>query len=455
MSLQDIVNVSIDATTRTPTRAGFGTPLLVTYHANFPELVRTYSEPADLLVDGFLVTDPTYLMAVALKAQDPSVNQFKVGRRATAFSQAFRLTPVNTAEGYVYNFTIVSPDGTVTAITYTNGAAETVASIVTALTALITAITDLTAADNVTHISVTADNSGELFDVLDSVSASDPVFNAANMAFIDETVDPGIVADMTAIRSFDDDWYGFTLDCGGKATWTALAVWVEAETILALADSMDTEILLDTAGNLFEVLETAAYARTVGCFNRNRLLSWFGTRWMGAQLPRDPGTSTWAFKELAGLVPDKLTTTEKNAIRNLDTGVGAGNYYIRLARFNVTLEGTSGSGEYIDITRGIDLITARMQEGVFGLLASQPKIPYEDSGVDQIRSEMLGVLGRVTSTPAAPNILAADPAPTVTAPLVSTIDTADKALRRLPDMNFQGTLSGAIHKVVITGTLTV
>ena len=52
-------------------------------------------------------------------------------------------------------------------------------------------------------------------------------------------------------------------------------------------------------------------------------------------------------------------------------------------------------------------------------------------------------------------ILAADPAPTVTVPKVADVSAADKTARLLPDMKFTGTLAGAIHKVTITGVVSV
>ena len=50
-------------------------------------------------------------------------------------------------------------------------------------------------------------------------------------------------------------------------------------------------------------------------------------------------------------------------------------------------------------------------------------------------------------------ILAADPAFTVTAPAVADVSAGDKTARTLPDVDFDATLAGAIHKVEISGTV--
>ena len=50
---------------------------------------------------------------------------------------------------------------------------------------------------------------------------------------------------------------------------------------------------------------------------------------------------------------------------------------------------------------------------------------------------------------------AADPAPTVDAPLASAVSANDKAQRLLPDVTFTAVLAGAIHEVQVRGTVTV
>ena len=66
-----------------------------------------------------------------------------------------------------------------------------------------------------------------------------------------------------------------------------------------------------------------------------------------------------------------------------------------------------------------------------------------------------GVLAALGARHGLTGVLAADPVPIVQAPLVADIDPADKAARILPDITFQATLAGAIHKLVITGVLSV
>ena len=57
MSLEDIVNVTITAQTSTPSKLGFGTPLIATVHSVFPDLVREYKKLSAMIDDGFVSAD--------------------------------------------------------------------------------------------------------------------------------------------------------------------------------------------------------------------------------------------------------------------------------------------------------------------------------------------------------------------------------------------------------------
>lgn len=440
--LDTIVSVTITALTVTPDRAGFGVPLLLGFHTVFPERVREYaggSAAVDMVADGFLTNDPLVRMARIVASQNPRPATIKIGRRATGSAQSINLTPTNTTEGFVYTFSVVSPDGIVTAVTFTNGAAETVATIVTALVALFTAIAGLTATDNTTDLDLDADTLGELFDIQTAT------LTRPGVDLIDNTPDSGIAADITAVELEDSDWYGTALDSNGKAEVAAAATSIEALTHIFTPTSADAEVLDDTAGNIAETLDVANLNRTALLWSGN-VLSAAGAAWLGKNLPQDPGSITWAFKTLVGVAADNLTTTETSAVESNDA-----NHYQRIAGVDITRLGTMASGQFIDVTRTIDAITARIQEGIFGLLVTLRKIPYTDKGVSLVKAEILGVLRDFQADGALDDAVE----PVVTAPKVADIDTADIANRLLPDVSFTARLAGAIHSVVIDGTLTI
>ena len=73
MPIADVASVTISVSGAGPSRAGFGEPLIATLKTPFSSGVREYSTLAGMTADGFLVTDPAYLVATNLAAQRPSV----------------------------------------------------------------------------------------------------------------------------------------------------------------------------------------------------------------------------------------------------------------------------------------------------------------------------------------------------------------------------------------------
>ena len=93
---------------------------------------------------------------------------------------------------------------------------------------------------------------------------------------------------------------------------------------------------------------------------------------VGRCFPADAGTPTFAYKTLNGVaVSSKVTNSAQTKLDANNI-----NYYITIGGQNVTLKGKVSSGEFIDIIRSIDWMTARIQENVFAYLASADKIPY-------------------------------------------------------------------------------
>jgi len=442
MSLEDIVSVSISAQTTTVSRLGFGTPLIARYHTLFPSVVREYKSLSAMTDDGWPATDPAVLMATKIASQNPKPAKWKIGKRVNVFTQDVQITPINTDEFYEYAFDIVVGT-TTTSISYTNGGAETVATICTALQALINAVAGITATDNTTDVSVETDTDGDL---VDYVSISD---EPDNVQFKDITADPGIAADLTAIESVDPDgWYALLLDSNSEAEILASAAFIEARKKIFLTNTSDTEVVDNVVSNdVMSDLQSFAYARTAIIYSQARLLNWTGAGWAGNRLPSDPGSSTWAFKTIASVQVDgNLTGGQTSVIESK-----GGNVYRTIAGVNVTTFGITASGEYIDVTRFIDWLDARIKERIFGVLINNAKIPYTDVGVDLMRGQVLAQLNQGITAGG----LAADPAPVVQAPKVADIDPADKANRILPDITFQATLAGAIHQLVISGVLSV
>lgn len=434
MSLDSVVSLVITTLTSSISRAGFGTPLLAAYHTVFPERVRTYTSLTGMTDDGFAATDPAYLMAVALKAQSPSPSSWKIGRKALPSQQTFSITPNSTVEDEVVRLTVEG-----TEITYTIPAAATVNSIATALQPLINAITGVTAVDSTGYVTVTPTTSNDLLSI-GSPSLVDVK---------DNTPDPGIATDLAAIVAEDNDWYGLALDSESEAEINAAAVWVEANKKLFPASCIDTEIKdSGTSTDVGSDLQTAGYDRTGLLFTEINQ-QYGGARWMGKMFPKDPGSATWAFKDLAGLNVSVMSATEEATLDSKTV-----NHFQTLQGARVTRYGKVASGEFFDIIRGVDWFGARLQERIYSLFINNEKLPFSDVTGDLIRAEIYAQMGEAVQK----GVLLPDAAATpwvIDIPLAANVAVADKANRLWPNIEFSAKLAGAVHKVTMQGTLSL
>lgn len=437
-NLDSIVTVNITVQDAAVTQAGFGTPLVMTHEAAFgPELVRSYSDTASMVADGFTATGATVAAVAAILSQNPKVVEVKVGiRGSTAVAMTRIMTVATVIDDTDYVVTINGVP-----FLFNSGVAATAIAIGFGLDAAINAGTE-----PVTSV----DNLDGTFDLVEDVAGA--IFGLSYTPTLitsdDTTADAGIAADYAAIKLEDDDFYGVAMTSSATLEIEALAALVEADRKIFGANSADSDILSNTSGNLFETLGLAAYNRTLPIFNQDNF-DFAGAAWLGNRLPSTPGSSTWAFKTLAGVTVDALNNTQ---ISNIETNDG--NHYTATAGVNITLQGTMASGRFIDITRGIDFLHSQIQTGVFSQLVNTEKIPYTNLGVGAIESEVRAALVQATRL----GILTPDPPATVQVPDVtdpSQITTTDKANRNLPGVTFSGTLAGAIHSIVISGSVSV
>lgn len=166
---------------------------------------------------------------------------------------------------------------------------------------------------------------------------------------------------------------------------------------------------------------------------------------MGKMLPKTPGSSSWAFKELAGIRPQKINVDLSERLKNLNV-----NRYIAISAQGLSLDGKVAKGEYIDVVHGRAWLQVRIQERLFRLFMLNDKIPFTSKGLDLVRSE----IGAQLSMAVDRGFLAADPKPEVFIPSLGSIDESAREKRILPDVTFSARAAGAIHEIEIRGTIT-
>jgi len=436
-ALDKHVDVQITKETATVSRLGFGTPAILAYHTVFPQVYRIFGGLDEMVTAGFATTDIPYKLAAAMFAQSPRPTQVVIGRRDTPHIRAVKLTPkpdplANTA----YTVSINGTD-----FTFTTDATPTIAEITAGLeTAINAGSINVVATDQTTYLDI------EAADTPGGTPTAGPSyivdFDRNLFSFEDTTVDINIATELANLQAAYDDWYGLVADAWGADEIEALATAIEsAGPKIYIAESQDTSIVGPTAADIASTLQTAALDRTAIIYNESLDPS-PAAAWLGKQLPTVPGSTTWKFKTLATVSTTALLT---GGVANAD-GKSA-NTYTTVGGINITAEGVMASGEFIDVTRFIDWLTARIKENVFRALAVNPKIPFTDTGIQAIVGEVEGVLRQGVTNGG----INGDENITVTAPRASELSSAQRATRVLSTVSFLATLAGAIHKVVIRG----
>jgi hypothetical protein len=254
---------------------------------------------------------------------------------------------------------------------------------------------------------------------------------------------------VTAIRAENDtDWYGLAVGTRTEADILAIALQIEGSQHLYAATSADAAITAQTAGNVLEDLNGFGYRRTNLIPHYPASEDWIDAamiaRAAAADLDVRNGNLTWANKNLVGVTADTFTTAERTYIHGLN-----GTTYERRGGRDITREGKSVHGEYMDVQVGVDWLDARLTEDVFALLANtSTMIGLDQAGIDAV--EM--VVRRRLQIAVDNGVLISF---TLTVPKFEDLLSADKAARLLRTIEFEGVIRGAIHTVRIVGRVSV
>lgn len=439
MDINQVVDVQIEVKTAALSRAAFNVPLFAGYHTAWPELVREFEKIEDLVTAGITTSHAIYQGVAALLAQFPRIGRFKIGKLTTGRTVIKRITPTVTTIGTVQQVSFRLPGAAKVSVTTTNGGAETIATIVAALTAAIQASAAapyLTAVDSTTHVTVTADALGTMVGVSDL---------GGGLQVRDLTVDPGITANLDAIWAVDKKWYGLLVDTHGKAEILAAAAWAELHPVLFVPTTGDTDVLdVGDTQNVLHALNALAYHRTIPMFRRDPL-SYGGAAWVGRMFAKVPGAATWQDKELTGQLKDVLSDPEIAAIR-----AKHGNFYTDVGGLGATFEGWASSGRFADITHGVDDLTSKMAEDIYIWKRAQDKVDYDEDGISAakgvVRKTLFGFARR-------PRNFIIEETVDVQAPTLAEVDPTDRSSRQLVQITWTAEARGAIHKFTIRGTV--
>jgi len=449
--IKDYVIINITRETARVTSTGFGECLLLGPHYYFLDRVREYSDPADMLDDGFLTTDDLYIAALKLMSQELSSPSFKIGRKLDAVNSKVSVAFTGTPSAGTWKLTIGIADATPIESGVITYAADNDCAVIKAAIEAMTGITEVT----VTGLYST----GYTIEFTGVDAAADFRITAINIASLTGVTAATVTQDqygsaaetwatcVNAIIADDNDWYGLVTTTRTKADILAIAAIIETKIKLYGVATDEADVKNGVAANTLLSLKALAYDRTFYLYSEDAD-NFPEASWLGGQLPKNPGSTTWKFKTLVGSLPDTLSNPEFGNIKD-----NYGNTYETVGGVNIiSSEGTVVSGEYIDIIRGTDWLQIKMQEDLYSLLVNSEKIPFTERGAGAIESKIRRWLSIGESSDY--NLLSPGQS-IVNMPKVSEISEADRLARFYSGITFSGIYAGAVHKIGITGKLTV
>lgn len=176
----------------------------------------------------------------------------------------------------------------------------------------------------------------------------------------------------------------------------------------------------------------------------------FAATWLSYQ----SGTETTAYKELRSVKPAVLS---KEEIAALDEG--GVNFFTNIGNRNVTMGGKVLAGEWADIIRFRDWLKSDMQARLANVFVNNAKVPFTDAGIALLHSAIRESLTEGQNRGG----IALDqydddgnlyPGFETRVPSAASISAEQKAARRLVGPSFRARMTGAIHFVEITGSMT-
>lgn len=235
------------------------------------------------------------------------------------------------------------------------------------------------------------------------------------------------------------DFYYLVSTVQGDDEIAELAEWVSTQDKIYAA-STSSETLYTTLNGLYE---------NVFLLVHDQPRQYPAEGLVALLAPQEVGSYTWTFKTIQGVSPVAYDDTKVNDIHNNNACT-----YLRVSGVDITSHGVATSGDYIDVVQATHFLKARLAEAVFRLLATNPKIPYTDTGIALVVAEVDNVLKQAFRQ----GIIADDngePLYTITVPKRADIPENTRAQRVLPNIEWTATIAGAVEKVEIRGTLMV
>ena len=171
---------------------------------------------------------------------------------------------------------------------------------------------------------------------------------------------------------------------------------------------------------------------------------------VGATAGKDVGSFTYKNQILLGLDPLELTAAKLEEIHNAGAIT-----FVQKAGDNVTSEGKTLGGEYIDVIDSKDWLIQQIVYKVQKTFNNMDKVPYTNNGINMLDAAVVTVLKEAFEN----GMVAEDddglPTYWTDFDLRSETDAADRVVRKYIGGSFGFELAGAIHEAKITGYISI
>lgn len=162
------------------------------------------------------------------------------------------------------------------------------------------------------------------------------------------------------------------------------------------------------------------------------------------------GSFTYKNLILNGIAPETLTDAEIEGIHT--AGAIA---FVTKAGDNVTTEGKTVGGEYIDIVDCKDYIISNLEYQTQKMLNMASKIPYDNNGIAMLESVAVNVMKDAYNKGMIATNEDGSAAYTVDYAMREDTSEADRAARKYLGGQFSFKLAGAVHEVEIVGEIII
>jgi hypothetical protein len=274
-------------------------------------------------------------------------------------------------------------------------------------------------------------------------------------------------AQLDLLYAYDSNWYfiSCTSELRDTEATVGFFVWAQSKNKVCSIDSNDDghEDPADEA--CLAAVNKAVYDRSSVFYHTNAalypsasLLGYMQTR----NFDDADSAYTAKFKNLPGISAVNLDSAAITAITGFTPGVGqsvdtghCANTYIDIGSRNFVVEGSTLTPNiFLDEIHATDWIIARTEEELLGVMLNNPKIPFEDRGMEMLASAVRQVMQQATRSGLVakdinPTTREYDPAVVITRPSVFDVSEAQRKARIAPAISCRFRYSGGVHYTTV------